>query len=146
MPISVRQAISNILQKVGRLVLTGLTLTIAIGAFMGVTALFSSIDEAVAEVFDTFDTEIQMTTQEIEDFDTTSQLIMDNIDGVKQVLPGYGVSVALEGYEAPEMGIVCCRNQSGAGRWLRHLNRHHSLPLHFRHGLDRTTPTVRVWF
>ena len=101
-PISIRQAISNIMQKVGRLVLTVITLTIAIGAFMGVTALFSFFDDAIADIFDTFDTDIQMTTQEIEDFDATSQLIMDNIDGVKQIAPGYAVTVALQDYEAPE--------------------------------------------
>jgi putative ABC transport system permease protein len=38
-PISVRQAFSNTIQKKGRLVLTGITLTLAIGAFMGVLAM-----------------------------------------------------------------------------------------------------------
>jgi putative ABC transport system permease protein len=101
LPVTVRQALSNILQKKARLALTGLTLTLAFGAFMGVTALFSSLDEAIEDIFDTFDYEVQMTTQEAQDFEAVRQLLFDNIDNVSRVVPGYGVSVSLEGYEAP---------------------------------------------
>lgn len=102
LPINIRQALSNIVQKRGRLALTILTLTLAAGAFMGVTALFASLDEAIETIFDTFNTEIQMTTQEAEDPARVQQILMDNIDSIASISPGYGVSVALEGYSAPE--------------------------------------------
>ncbi|MBN1201894.1 MAG: ABC transporter permease [Anaerolineae bacterium] len=101
-PISIRQALSNIIQKRGRLVLTGLTLMLAFAAYMGVTAAFSSMDSTIRDMFETFDYEIQMSMQEVEDFEAVSQLILDNIDAVTRISPGYVVSIELEGYEAPE--------------------------------------------
>lgn len=102
LPVNIRQALSNIVQKRGRLALTTLTLTLAVGAFMGVTALFASLDEAIETIFDTFNTEIQMTTQEAEDPQQVQQILMENVDGIASISPGYGVSVGLDGYTAPE--------------------------------------------
>ncbi|MCQ3933083.1 MAG: hypothetical protein DPW16_21750 [Chloroflexi bacterium] len=101
-PINIRQALGNIVQKRGRLALTILTLTLATAAFMGVTALFASLDEAIETIFDTFDTEIQMTTQKAEDPARVQQILMENVDSIASITPGYSVSVGLEGYTAPE--------------------------------------------
>ncbi|NDJ75318.1 MAG: ABC transporter permease [Chloroflexi bacterium] len=102
LPVNVRQALSNIVQKRGRLVLTGLALTLAFAAYMGVTAVFTSLNTTIGEMFDTFDYEIQMTTQEVEDYDAVRQLILNNVDSVARVAPSYDVSIELEGYVAPD--------------------------------------------
>lgn len=102
LPTTVRQALSNIIQKRGRLALTILTLIMALGAFMGVTALFAALDEAIDAMFETFDNEIQMTTQEAENPEHVRQILMENIDSITRVTPAYNVSVELEGYTAPE--------------------------------------------
>ncbi|HLA42650.1 MAG TPA: FtsX-like permease family protein, partial [Aggregatilineales bacterium] len=92
-PINIRQALSNIFQKRGRLLLTGLTLTLAAGAFMGVTALFTSLDEAIETIFNTFETEITMTTQKAEDPEQIQQILLQNIEEITSITPGYNVSV-----------------------------------------------------
>ncbi len=102
LPINIRQALGNIVQKRGRLALTILTLTLAAGAFMGITALFASLDDAIETIFNTFETEIQMTTQKAEDPARVQQILMENVDSIASITPGYGVSVGLEGYTAPE--------------------------------------------
>ncbi len=102
LPTLVRQALSNIIQKRGRLALTILTLTMALGSFMGVTALFASLDEAINTMFTTFNNEIEMTTQKAEDPERVRQILTDHVEGITRISPGYSVSVELEGYVAPE--------------------------------------------
>ncbi|MBZ0319685.1 MAG: ABC transporter permease [Anaerolineae bacterium] len=102
MPLNFQHGINNVNTKKRRLVLTVLTLTLASAAFMGVTALFASLDEAIETIFDTFDTEIQMTTQKAEDPARVQQILMENVDSIASITPGYSVSVGLEGYTAPE--------------------------------------------
>ena len=50
-PMTLRQALNNINRKKGRLALTGFTLTMAIAAFMGVTAVGASLTNVIDEVF-----------------------------------------------------------------------------------------------
>ncbi len=113
-PMTVRQALSNIAQKRGRLALTGLTLTLAVGAFMGVTAVFGSLDESVQEIFATNDYEILMTAQEMEDFEQVNRLLTENFPDVVGVYKGYGVSIELEGYTAPDTEFAAGSNQIDA--------------------------------
>ncbi len=134
LPTTVRQALSNIIQKRGRLALTILTLTMALGAFMGVTALFTTLDDAVNRMFATYDNEIQMTTQEAEDPAQVRQMLLENFDHITHVTPAYNVSVELEGYTGsqsrfsastgnqvsavgvdPTAGVVNFRLSSGTG-------------------------------
>ena len=102
LPINIRQAFSNIAQKKGRLVLTGITLTLAVGAFMGVTAVFTSLGTQIDAIFDTFNYEISMSPQKAQDFEELRTLITENVDGVEDVFAGYGVAVAVEGYESTD--------------------------------------------
>ncbi len=113
-PMNVRQALSNIAQKRGRLTLTGLTLTLAVGAFMGVTAVFGSLDESIKDIFATNNYEILMTTQEMEDFEQVHQLLTENFADVVSISKGYNVSIALEGYTAPETDFAAGSNQMDA--------------------------------
>lgn len=51
LPLTVRQALNNINRKKGRLALTGITLTLAMASFMGVTAVGASLTNIIDDVF-----------------------------------------------------------------------------------------------
>ena len=102
LPINIRQALSNITQKGGRLALTGITLTLAVGAFMGVTAVFTALGDTVDDIFSTFDYEMEIVPQEAQDYDTINTLLTENHDNVTHVYAGYNVAVEVEGFESPD--------------------------------------------
>ena len=102
LPTNTRQAITNVTRKKGRLVLTWLTLTLAVAAFMGIFAVFTSINKEIASVFDAFGYEIAVVPNERQDFDQVSALISEGVDGIKAVHPGVGLAVELEGYVNPD--------------------------------------------
>jgi putative ABC transport system permease protein len=94
LPVTVRQALSNVAQKKGRLFLTVITLMLAASAFMGVFAMFTVIQSEMDKLFKTFHYSISVLPTEAQDFDTVRQLIVDTGD-VKEVLPGVGSSVRI---------------------------------------------------
>jgi len=96
---------SNVIQKRGRLAFTVLTLTIAVGAFMGIFALFTSVDSVLDNTFNTFNVEILIQPDQPQDFDTTSQLIMDNVDGIASVNRHNGLQIEIAGYDAGTYGV-----------------------------------------
>ena len=102
LPTNTKQAISNVTRKKGRLVLTWLTLTLAIAAFMGIFAMFASIDKEIDGVFDAVGYEVDVTPNERQDFDQVSTLILEGVAGVEAVYPGVGLAVELEGYVNPD--------------------------------------------
>lgn len=102
LPTNTRQAISNVTRKKGRLVLTWLTLTLAVAAFMGIFAMFASIDKEIGGIFDTFGYEVAVVPNERQDFDQVSALISEGVDGIKAIYPGVGLAVELEGYLNPD--------------------------------------------
>ncbi len=58
LPVNIRQALSNVAQKKGRLLLTVITLTLAAAAFMGVFAMFTVVQSEIDNLFETFNYEI----------------------------------------------------------------------------------------
>ena len=102
LPTNTKQALSNVTRKKGRLVLTWLTLTLAIAAFMGIFAMFASIDKEIDGVFDAFGYEVAVTPNERQDFDQVRTLIVEGVAGVEAVDPGVGLAVDLEGYVNPD--------------------------------------------
>lgn len=94
LPAAVRQALANIYQKKGRLAMTGITLTLAVGSFMGVIAVFVSLDSALAHLFDTFNYELQLfpTSPDDYDYQAVDALIRERIDGVNGVYPAFDTS------------------------------------------------------
>ena len=102
LPTTTRQAISNVTRKKGRLVLTWLTLTLAVAAFMGIFAMFASISDQIDGVFDAFGYEVTVVPDERQDFDQVSALISEGVDGIKAIYPGVGLAVELEGYVNPD--------------------------------------------
>ncbi|MFW5709167.1 MAG: FtsX-like permease family protein [Chloroflexota bacterium] len=101
LPINMRQALSNIIQKRGRLLLTTITLTLAIAAFMGVTAVFASLGDTVRSIFDTFNYEVQLSPQVAQEFERVETLVVDNFDEVERLYAGYSLTVSIEGYANP---------------------------------------------
>ena len=93
-PITIRQALSNVVQKKGRLALTVITLTLAASAFMGVFAMFTVINAEITKLFETFQYEILVIPNEAQDFTQVSQRIGD-LDGVEAVDPAVGFLVRL---------------------------------------------------
>ena len=102
LPTNTKQAITNVTRKKGRLVLTWLTLTLAVGAFMGIFGVFASIDKEIASVFDAVGHEIAVIPNERHDFDQVSALISEGVDGIKAIDPAVSLAVELEGYVNPD--------------------------------------------
>ncbi len=102
LPTNTRQAISNVMRKKGRLVLTWLTLTLAVAAFMGIFAMFASITEEIDGLFDAFGYEVGVTPNERQDFEQVRTLLLEGVDGIKAIYPGVGLAVELEGYVDPQ--------------------------------------------
>ena len=105
LPVTVRQGLSNVVQKRSRLAFTVLTLAIAAGAFMGIFALFSSVDSVLDNTFNTYAIEILIQPDQPQDFATVSQLIVDNVDGIASVHPHNGLQVEIAGYDAGTYGV-----------------------------------------
>lgn len=98
LPLSARQAVSNVFQKRGRLALTGLTLTLAIAAFMGVTAVFIGVQDQINALFDTFAYKVAVTPRDPQSLEAM-QTALANIEGIDGIYPGLSTAVSLEGYE-----------------------------------------------
>jgi ABC-type antimicrobial peptide transport system permease subunit len=96
LPISIRQAFSNVFQNRGRLVLTITTLTLAIGAFMGVIAVGMMFNTEIQNVFDRLGYQIMVIPSEIQDFAEMKETI-EGVEGISTVSPGALASVQVEG-------------------------------------------------
>ena len=102
LPTNTRQAITNVTRKKGRLVLTWLTLTLAVAGFMGIFGVFASINNLIGDIFDGFGYEVTVIPNERQDFEQVRTLILEGVAGVEAVYPGVGLAVELEGYLNPE--------------------------------------------
>jgi putative ABC transport system permease protein len=102
LPVNARQALSNVTRKKGRLFLTWLTLMLAVGAFMGVFSVFSSLGDQIASFFDTYGFQLAIIPNEGQDFDQLKALILENVPDVQTLYPAGGVMVDIEGYFEPQ--------------------------------------------
>jgi len=98
LPINVRQGLSNVTRKKGRLFLTWVTLTLAVGMFMGIFGLFSSMGDLIGGIFDSFAYEIMVSIGPDEDYEQVQALILDEVDGVKAVYPSTYLAFEIEGF------------------------------------------------
>jgi putative ABC transport system permease protein len=101
LPMSLRQAVRNAYQKKVRLILTGLTLTLASAAFMGVFAVFSALTTLVNDAFDNIGHELSIKPNEGQDFTTVQTLLQNNIDGIATIDPSVSLAVDVEGFTPP---------------------------------------------
>jgi putative ABC transport system permease protein len=93
-PITVRQGIRNVTLKKGRTTFTALTLTVAAGAFMGVYAVFGSIDNTLNTFFDTFNFQFVLSPTDTQTIDQVQNLVVGQFD--KLSLKGYYSSIAID--------------------------------------------------
>lgn len=97
-PVTIRQSLANINQKKWRLVMTVATLMLAVTAFMGVSAVFVRINEVLQDLLDTFAFEIQIQPTQSQPYEAMNALLTENIEGIREVFPGTGLAVQVEGY------------------------------------------------
>lgn len=95
LPTLIRQGLSNVYQKKGRLTLTGLTLTSAIGASMGVVAMAISLSNGVADVFDRINYQITIFPTDLQDTETAEQIALST-DHVVATHPAVVLSVQID--------------------------------------------------
>ncbi|MEW6580693.1 MAG: ABC transporter permease [Chloroflexota bacterium] len=98
LPVQIKQSLSNINQKKARLALTVATLTLAVTAFMGVSAVFVRINQVLNDILDTFSFEVQVQPTQSQPYEEFRALVLDNVPAVEQVYPGTALSVQVEGY------------------------------------------------
>ena len=103
LPVSARQALSNIWQKGPRLALTGITLTMAVAAFMGVTAVFSSVGNVIDDSFNTFDYELSIAPNGQYEVITIENALA-NVDEVDHVYAIISTAGKVDGYTDPQLG------------------------------------------
>lgn len=100
--INVRQGMSNVSQKKGRLAFTVLTLAMAAGAFMGIFALFAAIDDLMDTIVGTYGaTDIYIVPTQQQDFNTIETTLNEEVDGIAAVEPVSGIQIEIDGYTPP---------------------------------------------
>lgn len=95
LPISIRQGISNVSQKKSRLALTMFTLAVAVGAFMGIFAVFSSLTGTINGLFDTFNAQIYLSPTEPQDLATVEELLSE-VESIESIQPSGFLQVQIE--------------------------------------------------
>lgn len=101
LPLNLKQSFNNLVQKKARLALTVVTLTLALTAFMGVSAVFVRINDVLQNLLSQFEYQAIFQTTESQEFEVIELLLLDNVEGIKEVYPGSAYLVQLEGYVAP---------------------------------------------
>lgn len=104
LPIGMRQSTRNVIQKKGRLLLTIITLGLAAGAFMGIYAMLSSLNEAIDEIYGTFGSQITIRDITTQNQDEIHALIMENVEGVKAVEPAAQANLEIDGFTPQPVG------------------------------------------
>lgn len=103
LPILVRQGLSNVSIKKGRLVFTVITLALAVGVFMGIFAVFNSLTSGIDLFLDSFNVQMAIAPNEGRDPDEIMGLLRENFQSdennvLKQIEPGFQLQVEFEGY------------------------------------------------
>jgi putative ABC transport system permease protein len=98
-PITVRQGISNVIRKKGRIVLTVVTLTLAAGAFMGVYAVFNSVSKVLDEFFNAYTFNLTIEPADITTLDQTEKLVLDNFSNLSSKGPYVSVAIDVDGFD-----------------------------------------------
>ena len=98
-PITVRQGLSNVSLKKSRLAFTVITLAIAVGAFMGIFALFASLTDGIQTFLDSWNIDLGLNPAEARDPAQIYAILDENFkDQIKSVQPGFFQQVEFEGY------------------------------------------------
>lgn len=100
LPLNLKQSLNNLVQKKARLALTVVTLTLALTAFMGVSAVFVRLNEVLQDLLSQFEYQAIFQITEHQEFEKIETLLAD-VEGIQELYPGSAYLVQLEGYVAP---------------------------------------------
>ena len=98
-PLVLRQTINNAFKNKGRLFLTGLTLTLANAAFMGIFSVFFGLTGLTEQTFSTFGFQIELGLQEGQDIDDVAA-VLGTVDGLQAIEPGINIGIAIQDYDS----------------------------------------------
>jgi ABC-type antimicrobial peptide transport system permease subunit len=107
LPITVRQGISNVLRKGGRITLTGIALTVAVGAFMGISALLTGVDAMLDKQFNVTNYHFRVMPSETDDVERLEALIAKQPDEMTVLGPFVELAITIDGFDKvfdPNMG------------------------------------------
>ncbi|PJF44781.1 MAG: hypothetical protein CUN55_02235 [Phototrophicales bacterium] len=97
-PIAIRQGLANLSLKKVRLLFTVLTLTVAVGSFIGIYGVFDAIRSGIGSYLDSFNTEIGLAVVEARDPQELTDTIRrefgeENGGFITSIEPGYFIEV-----------------------------------------------------
>ncbi len=98
LPLIVLQASNNVIKKKERLALTILTLTAAVAAFMGATAVTGSLNSFGDTMTEIYNYEIRMIPQSSGDYEHIVELVDGEVEGVDAIYPGITISASVPGF------------------------------------------------
>lgn len=103
LPSWLSQSVNNAFKKKGRLFLTGLTLTSANAAFMGIFAVFFALFSLVDVTFATFNYQIEVIPTEGESFQEIQSTLSENVEGLDEdnIQPGVNLAITIDDYDPP---------------------------------------------
>ena len=116
MPLGVAQALNNIFLHKARLALTLLSLTLSVAAFMGVFAVFRTLNSVVGDIENTLNYQVSTDLTDIEVFDVVQGLLMNVQEQIRDVQPGVAVRLSADLSEPPadELGADPGDDPNGA--------------------------------
>jgi ABC-type antimicrobial peptide transport system permease subunit len=105
-PITVRQGLSNISLKKSRLAFTVITLAIAVGAFMGIFAIFEGLTTGINTYIDSWNVQIGIFPGEQRNPEDVTSLLREQFgDDIRSMEDGFQIQVNFEGYD-PDLTVA----------------------------------------
>lgn len=103
LPVTIRQGLSNVSLKKSRLAFTVITLAVAVGAFMGIYAIFASLTSGIQSFIDSWNVQLLVAPLESRDPEQVTSIVQNTLgDEIETVESGFQIQVEFEGYD-PEI-------------------------------------------
>jgi putative ABC transport system permease protein len=96
LPLALVQAVNNIFRRKARLMLTLATLTLAVAAFMGVFAVFQTLNGVVGQIQTTLNYQVSTDLNDIQVMDIVQSLLMDVKEQIREIKPGVAIQLSVE--------------------------------------------------
>ena len=103
LPVTIRQGLSNVSLKKSRLAFTVITLAVAVGAFMGIYAIFASLTSGIQSFIDSWNMQMLVAPLEPRDPEQVTTIVQNALgDEIETFESGFQIQVEFEGYD-PEI-------------------------------------------
>jgi len=103
LPVTIRQGLSNVSLKKSRLAFTVITLAVAVGAFMGIYAIFASLTSGIQGFIDSCNMQMLVAPLEPRDPEQVTTIVQNALgDEIETFESGFQIQVEFEGYD-PEI-------------------------------------------